>query len=104
VTADAIEFGAGGALRFASNRGRSITSEALGAVRYPNPFFDIAHTYLPSSTKTMLRWCRYYFLTNPLINAVVYKMAEYPVTDLLYDTDNEPLRKKWKGLFENILE
>jgi hypothetical protein len=80
-----------------------MTSEALGAIRYPSPFFDIAHTYLPSSYKTMLRWCRYYYLTNPLINAVCTKMAEYPVTDLLFDTENEPLRKQWEYCFNTVL-
>jgi len=90
-------------MRFSRNSGRSMTSEALGAIRYPSPFFDIAHTYLPSSYKTMLRWCRYYYLTNPLINAVCTKMAEYPVTDLLFDTENEPLRKQWEYCFNTVL-
>lgn len=80
-----------------------MTSEALGSIRYPSPFFDIAHTYLPSSFKTMLRWCRYYYLTNPLINAVCTKMAEYSVTDLVFDTENEPLRRQWEGFFHNVL-
>lgn len=102
-TPDALSFGPAGGLRFSRNSGRSLTSEALGAIRYPSPFFDIAHTYLPSSFKTMLRWCRYYFLTNPLINAVCYKMAEYPVTDLVFDTTNEELRKKWEYIFGRIL-
>jgi hypothetical protein len=100
---DALSFGPAGGLRFSRNSGRSLTSEALGAIRYPSPFFDIAHTYLPSSFKTMLRWCRYYFLTNPLVNAVNYKMAEYSVTDLVFDSINEPLRKKWENLFGAIL-
>jgi hypothetical protein len=100
---DALSFGPAGGMRFSRNSGRSLTSEALGAIRYPSPFFDIAHTYLPSSFKTMLRWCRYYFLTNPLINAVCYKMAEYPVTDLVFDSTNEPLREKWEYLFNRVL-
>jgi hypothetical protein len=95
--------GATGAQRFASNSGRSLTGDAVGAIRYPSPFFDIAHTYLPGSFKVMLRWCRYYFLTNPLINAVCYKMAEYPVTDLVFDSDREPLRKKWTQFFTGVL-
>ena len=100
----ALDFGpAGGAARFSRNSGRSLTSEALGAIRYPSPFFDIAHTYLPTSFKSMLRWCRYYFLTNPLINAVCTKMAEYPVTDLIFDTENEPLRNRWENCFNAIL-
>jgi hypothetical protein len=60
--------------------------------------------YLPTSFKAMLKWCRYYFLTNPLINSVIYKMAEYPVTDLVYDTNNTQLMKRWKYFFENVLQ
>jgi hypothetical protein len=52
----------------------------------------------------MLRWCRYYFLTNPLVNAVVYKMAEYPVTDLIIDSENEALARKWTYFFDNVLQ
>ena len=100
---EALSFGPAGGMRFSRNSGRSLTSEALGAIRYPSPFFDIAHTYLPTSFKTMLRWCRYYFLTNPLVNAVCYKMAEYPVTDLLFDTNNESLKAKWEYCFHTVL-
>jgi len=102
-TLDALSFGPSGAMRFARNSGRSITGEALGAIRYPSPFFDIAHTYLPTSFKTMLRWCRYYFLTNPLINAVCYKMSEYPVTDLVFDGDSDHLNDRWSKFFSDIL-
>lgn len=98
-----LEFGASGSRRFARTSGRAI-GDGLGAVRYPSPFFDIANTYLPTSFKTMLRWCRYYFLSNPLINAVCYKMAEYPVTDLVFDTDNEELKAKWRGFFNDTLK
>jgi hypothetical protein len=100
---DALNFGPGGALRFSRNQGRSLTGEALGAIRYPSPFFDIAQTYLPSSFKTMLRWCRYYFLTNPLINAVCYKMAEYPVTDLIFDATSPNDNSRWRKFFSEVL-
>ena len=103
MSVDALTFGPAGGARFSRNTGRSLTSEAIGSIRYPSPFFDIAHTYLPSSFKTMLRWCRYYYLTNPLINAVCTKMAEYPVTDLVFDTENEPLRKQWEYCFGTVL-
>lgn len=52
----------------------------------------------------MFRWCRYYYLTNPLINSVTNKMAEYPLTDLVIDTDNKGLRDKWEALFEDDLQ
>ena len=99
-----LDFGPGGAHRFARDAGRSLTGDSGGPIRYPSPFFDIAHTYLPSSIKTMLRWCRYYFLSNPLINAVCYKMAEYPVTDLVFDSDNPHLKKKWDTFFGSTLQ
>lgn len=103
MSADLLAQGPTGAQRFSRNSGRSLTGDAAGTIRYPSPFFDIAHTYLPGSFKVMLRWCRYYFLTNPLINAVCYKMAEYPVTDLVFDSDREPLRKRWSHLFNAVL-
>jgi len=103
MTIDALSFGPSGGQRFSRNTGRSMTSEALGAIRYPSPFFDIASTYLPSSFKSLLRWCRYYYMTNPLINAVCSKMAEYPVTDIIFDTENEPLRKQWEYCFNTVL-
>lgn len=71
---------------------------------YPSPFFDVAHTYLPDTVKQMFRWCRYYTLTNPLIAAVVYKMSEYPVTDIVIDSDNDGTKKLWSSFFEDILQ
>lgn len=84
------------ALRFSRTRGRMGGSADYG-LQYPSPFFDIAHTYLPATVKMMFRWCRYYFLVNPLINAVVFKMSEYPVTDILFDTERPELKKMWSG-------
>jgi hypothetical protein len=78
--------------------------QGRGSFRYPSPFFDIGHTYLPTSVKQMFRWCRYYFLTNPIINAVTYKMAEYPITQLVVDEADQELRQKWDDIYENILK
>jgi hypothetical protein len=89
----------GSAARFDSYRDRG-----NGSFRYPSPFFDIGHTYLPTSVKQMFRWCRYYFMVNPLINAVVYKMAEYPITPLVVDEADSDLRKKWENVIEHVLK
>lgn len=86
---------ASGAARFSRTRGRLGGFEH--GLQYPSPFFDIAHTYLPATIKQMFRWCRYYFLVNPLINAVVFKMAEYPVTDIVFDSENEELKALWQN-------
>ena len=57
---------------------------------YPSPFFDIAQTYMPPTVKELFKWCSYYFYTHPIINPVVYKMAEYPITELIYHERTSP--------------
>lgn len=94
--------GAGGGLRFAATRGR-INNGFNQGVNYPSPFFDIAHTYLPTTVKSMFRWCRYYFLTNPIINATVFKLSEYPITEMMIDHPETKVANKWKEYFEDHL-
>lgn len=88
----------GGVSRFDSFHGRTQGGLFHGALRYPSPFFDIGHTYLPTSIQHMLRWCRYYFLVNPLINAVTYKMAEYPITPIIFEEEDAGVREKWEKI------
>ena len=99
-------FGVGGpanAFRFSQTRGR-IQGSPVQGVNYPSPFFDVAHTYLPVTVKQMFRWCRYYFLTNPLINAVVGKMSEYPITELVIDHDDPTTVSKWMEFLQDHLQ
>ena len=90
------------ALRFARTRGRTGSSADYG-LQYPSPFFDIGQTYLPATVKQMFRWCRYYFLVNPLINAVVSKMADYPITDIILDTEKQDLKESWSSFLNEQL-
>jgi hypothetical protein len=92
-------FGAG---RFSRARGRIQGGFGQG-INYPSPFFDIAHTYLPTTVKQMFRWCRYYFFVHPLINAVVFKMSQYPITDLVYFSKDSKLKDMWKDFLEKQL-
>jgi hypothetical protein len=94
--------GPGGAGRFSQTRGR-LGGGVNNGVNYPSPFFDIAHTYLPTTVKAMFRWCRYYFLTNPIINATVFKLSEYPITEIEIDHEDKQVARKWKEYFEDHL-
>lgn len=97
--------GQGGSVtRFDSFHGRIPGGQFHGSLRYPSPFFDIGHTFLPSTFDQLLKWCRYYFLVNPLINAVTYKMAEYPITPLIFEIEDIDTRKKWEHISENLLK
>jgi hypothetical protein len=51
----------------------------------------------------MFQWCRYYFLVHPLINSVVFKLALYPITDLVYHSEDKHLRSMWQNLIEEHL-
>lgn len=80
-----------------------IQGAAAQGVAYPSPFFDVAHTYLPATKKALFRWCRYYFLTNPLINATVFKLSEYPITDIVVDHEVKETKTKWTEYFQDQL-
>ena len=66
---------------------------------YPTPYFDISSTYQPPTLQELFRWTRYYYLTDPTISSVVNKMSYYPVTRLIYETDQEH-----SNVYEEILE
>lgn len=89
--------------RFAQTRGRTLGGSPAQGVNYPSPFFDIAHTYLPATVKHLLRWCRYYFLVNPLINATVFKLSEYPVTDIIVDHPSQRVKEQWSEYLQDHL-
>ncbi|MBN20881.1 MAG: hypothetical protein CL678_06280 [Bdellovibrionaceae bacterium] len=86
--------GKGTVLKGAGGRG----STAGNSPKYPHPFFDQGQAYLPTSYKNLFHWCRFYFLTNPAVNAAISKLAEYPVTPILFKTENAALRKKYEGI------
>lgn len=102
MSSDDLIGGFGGAARFAGQRGRTADGLSRSGVRYPSPFFDIAHTYLPPSMKSLLRWCRYYYLVNPLINATIHKMSEYPITEIVIDEKNPVIKSKWEGVLQHL--
>lgn len=103
-TSSSFNFGGlgGSANRFATTRGR-VNGSVVQGVNYPSPFFDVAHTYLPTTVKQLFRFCRYYFLTNPLINATVFKLSEYPITDITIDHEDERVRKRWLEYYHDHL-
>lgn len=83
---------------------RPVTSDGGRAfgVRYPSPFFDISQQFLPTNQHDLHKWCRYYFLTNPIINAACSKMAEYPVTPLVYETADKEVRALYEKMEDHL--
>jgi hypothetical protein len=84
------------------NAGGARGSNRVNAPKYPHPFFDQGQAYLPTTYKNLFHWCRYYFLTNPAVNSAICKMAEYPVTPILFKTENDSLRKKYEKMAKQL--
>lgn len=71
---------------------------------YPSPFFDVAHTYLPTTVKQLFRWSRYYYLTNAIVGTTAYRLSEYPVTDIWVKHEDTKTRDKWRTFLFKILQ
>jgi len=80
-----------------------ITDIATRGLQHPNPLFDFLTTFIPRKLKTLFQYCEYLYYNSPQIFAALTKFAVYPVTNFVYETDNETLRKNYKNLIENTL-
>ena len=76
---------------------------------YANPLATIATQDIPINIKQVFRLVRFYYCTDSLLHAIVDKMAEYPVTDIVIERpENEPADngradKKWKKITDVAL-
>ena len=81
-----------------------------GSIKYDNPFLDMTSTYIPVTIKAMLRFVAAFALGDGLISQCIIKMAEYPITSLIYNDGEEGKLKDdkgtkwWKDLLENQLQ
>lgn len=91
--------------RLGSVSGNGDRGSILGKRYQPfaNPFFDQASTYTPPTIKALFGFCRFYFLTNGAVNAVVTRASEYPVTDLIIQDKDEGVRTKWEEMMLGIM-
>jgi len=71
-------------------------------IKYPNPFFDLSRNYIPKDIKTLFKWCRTFFYKNEFINNVIHKLAEYPITDLIFeDVEDRNIKEKYNTLLRH---
>lgn len=68
---------------------RNSQGELRHPMRYPSPFFDISNFYMPQTVSELFKWCRYFYKKKGIITAVVYKLSEYPVTEINYEVPEE---------------
>ena len=87
--------------RYASTRGRM--GGVGSSLAYPNPFFDIAGSYLPTTYKSLFRWSRFFFMTTSILPAIVFKLAEYPLTDVIFEHEDPGVRDMWTDFMHESL-
>jgi len=73
------------------------------SIQHPNPLFDFLTTFVPRKLKTLFQYCEYLYYNSPQIFAALNKFAVYPVTDIIYQTDNPNLKTKYRKLLEETL-
>ena len=72
-------------------------------IQHPNPLFDYLTTFAPRKLKSLFTYCDYLYYNSPQIFAALNKFAVYPITDLIYETDNAKLKSKYKNLMERTI-
>lgn len=75
---------------------RSSQTSMQTGMRYPSPFFDIGSLFLPPRLKDLFKFCQLYAFSDEIISATIYKLAQFPITDIVYDTKDEELKSRWR--------
>lgn len=71
---------------------------------YANPLATIATKDIPTNIKQLFRLCRYYYSQDALLGALVDKMSEYPITQLvIQEQTGEDLTTKARDKWDYLL-
>jgi hypothetical protein len=71
---------------------------------YNNPTFDYLTEMLPKNIKEMFKWSELVVNSAPILSNGIKKLINYPLTDFIYKTDSEKVRKDTKDLLEKKLK
>lgn len=94
-------------MNFEFNSGRNFQFNPFGAdgtnpTGNSSPYYTIANQYIPRDWQGLLRWTDYILAQSPLITETLRKYATYPLTEFLFDTENDQTRKIYKDLFTRV--
>jgi hypothetical protein len=88
----------GGSLSF------SDLSSGRGGGSYPNPMFDFLTGFAPRKLKDLFRWVEYLYYNSAHIFAALKKFAEYPITDITVDSNDEVLKDSWTRVLKKSIK
>ncbi len=57
---------------------------------YPSPFLNLSDLKIPERAVEIFKWCRYFYMFDPLVAGAINSLATFPVTDVyLEDIDDD---------------
>jgi hypothetical protein len=69
-----------------------------------SPLFDFLTAFAPRKLKDLFRLCEYLYFNSAQIYAALQKFCTYPVTDIVYETQNEALKDYYEDLHNKTLK
>jgi hypothetical protein len=69
-----------------------------------SPLFDFLTAFAPRKLKDLFRLCEYLYFNSSQIYAALQKFCTYPITDIIYETQNESLKKYYEDLHDKVLK
>ena len=78
----------------------NISGSNLATTR--SPFFSISNQFLPRNLHDVIRWARYITTQSPVTTEVVRKLATYPVTDFIVDSERQSTKDKYEEVFSSL--
>jgi len=73
--------------------------------RFPDPFLDIASTYMPRDIMKMFEWSEYLYYTHGTYRSASRRVVRYFLTDIVFKgIDDEDVREEYRSLFEDDLK
>lgn len=67
-----------------------------------NPFFATSNQFLPRNLHDVIRWARFITIQSPLTTEVIRKMATYPITEFVVDTEKTGTKAKYDEIFRSF--
>lgn len=70
---------------------------------FTSPYATQGKAWSATDIRSLMNECKYLYLTNPIINAAITKMAVYPITELVIEDQNKKLRDFYKSFLVDDL-
>lgn len=71
--------------------------------RYVNPFYGVAHKFLPQTWDHMCWWSNVFLLRFGFYRSALQRIANYHITALKIECDSENTKEQYKKIFDKVL-